>query len=192
MLGGTYYQGDINTSKLFQSPFFAGGILYRYNFSSRYAIRGSIFMGKLISNDGNSNFAYQQQRNSGFTSTIFDVTPQVEFNFNEYLPNDPNYIFTPYVSAGFTFLYATASGIHLAIPFGVGIKYSLSPKVSTGIEWTYRKTFSDKIDHLDDYFPNDKQKSYKQDNDWYSYAGIFIAFRFSTKKVGRCPAYSVN
>ena len=58
MLGGTYYQGDINTSKLFQSPFFAGGILYRYNFSSRYAIRGSIIMGKLISNDGNSNFAY--------------------------------------------------------------------------------------------------------------------------------------
>jgi hypothetical protein len=189
MLGATYYQGDLNSSKLFQTPFFAGGILYRYNFSERYALRASLIMGKLISNDANSNYLYQNLRNKSFNSTLFEFTPQMEFNFLEYVPHDANYRYTPYVSLGATVLYETIAGIHLAVPFGFGIKYSLSPKISTGIEWNYRKTFSDKLDNLNDFNPDGKQLSYQHNNDWYSYAGIFIAFRFNTSKPSRCPAY---
>lgn len=194
LLGGTYYQGDINTSKLFQSPFVAGGILYRHNFSTRYSLRGSIFMGKLIANDANSNYIYQQIRNHSFSSTIVDYTLQCEFNFFEYLPNDPDFNSTPYVSTGLTFVIAgsTPKPYQIAIPMGIGFKYSYSPRISTGIEWTYRKTFTDYIDSTIGYEESGykgRQEGYSHDNDWYSFIGIFLSYKFSLAKEGVCPAY---
>ncbi|HBF87804.1 MAG TPA: hypothetical protein DDX39_04100 [Bacteroidales bacterium] len=194
LLGGTYYQGDINTSKLFQSPFFAGGVLYRHNFSTRYSLRGSIFIGKLISNDANSKYTYQLIRNHAFSSTIVDYTLQCEFNFLEYLPNNPDFNYSPYISTGVTFVIAggTPRPYQIAIPLGIGFKYSLSPRLSTGIEWTYRKTFTDFIDStigLEDDESFYKQTGYSHNNDWYAFAGIFLTYRFSLTKEGVCPAY---
>ncbi len=42
--GISYYMGDINPEKYFYAPSPALGIIYRYNFHPRHAIRTNIFM----------------------------------------------------------------------------------------------------------------------------------------------------
>lgn len=98
----------------------------------------------------------------------------------------------------------SGSNFKLAIPFGVGMKVKLSKKWQIGCEWSFRKTFADNIDGLDGSagidFPDSpgsidhvnlggyKQRAYDQDNDWYSFGGVFITYKFGSRGV-KCEAY---
>ncbi len=46
-----------------------------------------------------------------------------------------------------------------AIPFGLGIKWSISPRVSLGLEWGLRKTFTDYLDDVSDRYPDPEKLS---------------------------------
>jgi hypothetical protein len=93
----------------------------------------------------------------------------------------------------------------LSIPFGLGVKYSLGNKICMGAEWGLRKTFTGYIDDVSGIYADptviaaengpvaaalsDRSiKSPGQDDtglkrgkgksDWYSFAGVFITYRF--------------
>ena len=72
----------------------------------------------------------------------------------------------------------------MTIPFGFGVKTNLTDRLSAGLEWSYRKTFYDKIDNVE----SPLGKSILHNNDWYSTYGLFITYKF-VKFAADCPVY---
>jgi hypothetical protein len=204
LFGGiAYYQGDINTSKLFYMPQFTYGAFIRYAFHTRWALRGGISGGQLKGTDKNQPFSYQNYRNANFSTPIVEVTGQIELNFKPYRMGDQKKFWTPYVFTGATFLVASyADNVYQpAIPFGLGIKISLSKRVALGCEWAYRKTFTDGLDNLswhkslpttstEHSYLLPKQYAYYHQNDYYSFFGIFLTCKINlTEEV--CNAWDL-
>lgn len=188
--GTSYYQGEINTSKLLYSPQFAYGGFIRYAFHTRWAIRGGIFTGGLKGNDDNSKFQYQHYRHAKFSTPIVETTAQLELNFLPYRQGDKKKKWTPYVFTGATFLIASyADHVYQpAIPFGIGLKANLAPRLGVGIEWAYRKTFTDGLDNLSWYktlpttttehnYLLNKQIAYYHQKDYYAFLGFFLTYK---------------
>jgi hypothetical protein len=175
-LGGSYYTGDLNPNKHFLQTKFAGGILYRYNITPRWAFKASALIGGLQASDARSKANIE--RNLSFRSYIFDFSTQIEFNFLQYILGDKKHFISPYIFAGasvFNFnpqanLNSTWYSLHslgtegqgttiegkknpysltsIAIPFGIGLKISPVRFMSLGLEWGIRKTFTDYIDDV--------------------------------------------
>ena len=189
-LGGSYYLGDINPSLQFYSTKPAFGGIFRYNINCRYSVRGSIIIGILSGNDQDFNSQYQKIRNHKFTTTVSDYTAEFEFNYLPYITANEKYVYSTYVSAGFTFLIAskTSNIYQVAIPFGVGFKFNLTNRLSAGLQWSFRRTFYDGLDQLYVNFDrNGKQQNYIHNSDWYSFAGVFITYKLYHGEL--CPAY---
>lgn len=84
-IGGSYYIGDLNPNKhfnRFSKP--AGGLLVRYNFSDRAALRCSFLAGTIEAHDAYGNSSWQKTRNLDFRSQIRELSVQFEFNFLNY------------------------------------------------------------------------------------------------------------
>jgi len=201
MVGTTYYLGDINPTYQFQSIHPAFGLMYRHTFDFRYSLRGSLVYGRLSGDDLKYNNNYQELRAASFDSPLFDFSVQAEFNFLPYITTSDKHRAAPYVTAGLNWFYTPDVKLQMGFPFGVGFKFYVSEKVSMGCEWGWRKSFTDEIDGLGDYdknplidnvFDNQKdeyrQRSIKNHKDWFSYAGIFISYKFFYHRI-KCPAY---
>jgi len=175
-LGGSYYLGDLNPSKHFLQTRFAGGLIYRYNITPRWALKVNALIGGLEGSDAVSKA--NVDRNLYFKSYIFEFSPQVEFNFLQYITGDKRHFISPYIFVGaslFNFnpkakymdtwyelhsLGTEGQGTTMpnaskpyslttfAIPFGLGVKYSPHKLVSIGLEYGIRKTFTDYIDDV--------------------------------------------
>jgi len=195
LIGGvSYYMGDVNPSRHFYNPSYALGVIYRININPRYAVRGNAYYTTLSGSD--EDFPqllhpdhYRYLLPVSFTTSLLDMNVQGEFNFLPFTPNVGKFDWTPYISAGLGFSMAlstdVAAGHHLTLPFGIGAKLNLSKKISTGIEWSFRKTFTDLVDGLEN--PTEVQ-SLIHNNDWYSYLGVFITYKFFNYAED-CPAY---
>ena len=123
-----------------------------------------------------------------------------EENFLPFVPNSGKWDCTPYVAGGLGYSLIVSSGVrtnltssyiknpvaHMTLPFGIGVKINLSRRVSAGGEWSFRKTFTDRIDFVQN---PAGESSIIHNNDWYSFAGIFITYKFF-KFAQDCPAYS--
>lgn len=178
-IGGSYYIGDLNPLghlNQFTKP--AGGIVFRYNFNTRLAVRGNFLVGSVEAYDSFSNSSAAQQRNLTFKSPIQELSAQLEFNFLDYQIGNEKRKFSPYIFlgiAGFKFnpqgdlngdwvalqpLGTEGQGleggatrkkyklIQLSIPFGVGVKANLSKNIGISFEWGMRKTFTDYLDDV--------------------------------------------
>ena len=104
----------------------------------------------------------------------------------------------------------------VSIPFGLGVKYSLGNKICIGAEWAMRKTFTGYIDDVSGTYDDptvitaecgtaaaalsnrSKQSSGQKEDDaglkrgdgksdWYSFAGVFITYRFKINGDKVCP-----
>ncbi len=196
-IGTSYYMGELNSTTLFYMPSFAIGGIYRHNLDDRWAMRFEGTYARLRGNDAKSNNTYQQARNENFNTTLGDVGLLVEFNF---MPYDKALIkrnyYTPYVLIGGSLVIIPEPKypFEFAIPFGVGFKYAITKKMSFGVEWTYRFTFSDYLDRVDaDNFQTStsttiKQQSYNPMLDLYSFAGIVLTYEIF-RGAKPCPGY---
>jgi hypothetical protein len=104
----------------------------------------------------------------------------------------------------------------LAMVFGVGVKYSVNDRLGLGLEWGLRKTFTDYIDDVSTQYyidysevtsPGDitakvqlsdpstvkhepgMQRGNPQNNDWYSFAGVTITYRFRLGEKTTCSDF---
>lgn len=191
LFGGTsYYLGDLNNSRQFYNVHFAYGGLFRFNWGPRWSVRASIISGGLSGDDLDFDYKYQRYRRQAFYTPIVEITGQIELNFRPYRVDDKKNNYTPYVHAGGTFLVASYAiqPYQPAIPFGVGFKFNLLPRVGMGIEWTFRKTFTDGLDKVvwfktipttdsEHSYLIHKQTGYFHQRDWYSFVGIFITYK---------------
>lgn len=244
--GVSYYVGDLNPSKHFLLSKPAFGIIYRYNISPRFALKINGLYGTIEGSDAISKA--NSSRNLSFKSYITDISVQIELNFLKYITGHDKYKFSPYIFAGISLFnfnpraqingswYALQpigtegqgttlpnvskrySLTNVAIPFGLGIKYSPAKFLCIGAEWGLRKTFTDYLDDVSTVYADpvilaaenteiaamlaDRtiradgeavnntglQRGNSKTKDWYSYAGIFVQFRIKQKN-GLCDAY---
>ncbi|HMI78665.1 MAG TPA: DUF6089 family protein, partial [Ferruginibacter sp.] len=140
-------------------------------------MRISAHYAQLGYSDTYSKNDYQKLRNLSFNSNIWELAVQGDFNFFRFIPNDPDYMFTPYVTLGvgvFTYdPYAFLNGkkeflrplgtegqvigyngrkqystLGICIPLGVGIKYNISERMNLSFEVTHRFTNTDYLDDV--------------------------------------------
>jgi hypothetical protein len=188
--GISSYLGDINTNRLFYSPLPAGGLLYRYNFNPRQAIRTNLFIGGLRGNDLDFNNDFQQARGASFSGTVAEWAVQFEFNFLPYSTQGKRWNYTPYFAAGagIAFINTNSLTYEPIIPFSLGFKINIYKNLGLEAEYGFRKTFYDNFDGLEDKV-NPDHKAWLHNNDWYSFAGISFTWKIYNKLAG-CPAFN--
>lgn len=182
MIGGSYYNGDLNPNKHFLQTKMAGGLIYRYNITPRWTFKVSALLGWLEASDMISKA--NVERNLSFNTYIFDFSPQIEFNFLQYILGHKKHFISPYIFVGasvfnfnprtkydgkWQYLHdlgtegqgTTLTGKNnpysltsIAIPFGIGLKISPARFLSLGLEWGIRKTFTDYIDDVSTSYPD--------------------------------------
>lgn len=175
-IGAAHYFGDLNTRAALNRPKPALGLFFRKQFGNYVGLRVSGHFAQLGYSDVYSKNTYQKARNLSFNTNIWELGVQGDFNFLKFVPDDPDYIFTPYVTLGvglFTYdPYAILNGkkeylrplgtegqtlgigrkeygtMALCIPFGVGIKYNLSRNTNVSFEISHRFTNADYLDDV--------------------------------------------
>ncbi|HQW92237.1 MAG: outer membrane beta-barrel protein [Chitinophagaceae bacterium] len=175
--GVAHYFGDLNTRAAINRPKPAIGAFFRKQFGNYVGLRLSAHYAQLGYSDTYSKNEYQKLRNLSFNTNIWEIALQGDFNFFKFIPGNPDYSFTPYITLGvgvFTYdPYALTNGqkeflrplgtegqligyngrkqystLALCIPLGVGIKYNLSEKINFSIEVAHRFTGTDYLDDV--------------------------------------------
>lgn len=194
---GTYF-GDmtkINFSKSVNPAFAA---FARYNFNPRYGLRFNVLTGNI---GAQGEFDTQAINNNplltnywGFKKNVLDISLQFEFNFLKYIVGNKETPYSTYIFGGVgmqTYAYSNPliqggnnSEVSPTIPFGLGFKFNLSKRIGLGLEGGLRKTFSDKLDNLDDPLkyknPDGVEVNYTDsyhNNDWTAYVGIHLVYK---------------
>lgn len=173
--GAANYQGDLSPDIAFkETKPFVGAMLKRA-VSEYFAYGLFVNYGTISGND--KNFEHLKPRNMHFQSTLFEISPQLEFNFFRFGTSPRAHKFSPYVFAGisyFTFnpkaklndewvrlqpLTTEGQGIvdgapkkyglgNISIPFGAGAKFSISDNWNLTVHSGWRTTFTDYLDDV--------------------------------------------
>ncbi len=170
--GVSNYQGDLQSKRFtFQQSRAAFGVGALYELSDKLYIRGNVTFGKVAGDDKISG--KYASRNLSFTSPVTDIHLGLEYDIINSYENS----LTPFVFGGisaFTFNPSTldstgkkiflqplgteGQGFYLgrkkynltslALPFGAGVKLSLSQNIRVRFEVGLRKTFTDYLDDV--------------------------------------------
>ena len=189
-VGVSSYLGDINPNRLMYSPLPAAGIIYRYNFHPRQALRANIFYGGLRANDLDFKNDFQTTRAKAFSGGVGEFALQFEFNFLPYSTEGKRWDFTPYFAAGagIAFINKVTFAYTPVIPFSVGFKINIHKNLGLEAEYGFRKTFYDNFDGLKDLVAA-SDFAWIHNNDWYSFAGVGVTWKIYSNLAG-CPAYT--
>ncbi|MBL7740707.1 MAG: hypothetical protein JNK14_15925 [Chitinophagaceae bacterium] len=100
-IGGAHYFGDLNTRARLNRIKPAATIFFRKNFGNYIAARvGASFAMVGYSDIYNTHNEYMYRRNLSFNSNVWELSLQGDFNFFRFMPGEPQYNFTPYVTLG--------------------------------------------------------------------------------------------
>ena len=178
-LGAAHYFGDLNTRAKINRPKPAAGLFFRKNFSNYIALRVAANFAQVgYSDKYNDDNEFMYRRNLSFNSNLWELAVQGDFNFYRFMPGEPDFRFTPYVTFGVGLFnydpYAyyndekfflrplgtegqgdssypdrkQYSSMAMAIPFGVGFKYSINERINVGFEVVHRFTNTDYLDDV--------------------------------------------
>jgi len=178
-LGGGHYFGDLNTRASLNRPKMAASVFFRKNLGNYIAVRLGASYAQLGYSDKYNDFNKQMfTRNLSFNSNVWELSLQGDFNFFRFMPGEPDYSFTPYITFGagiFTYdpyaylrdekillrplntegqgstLYPDRkpySSMAISIPFGGGVKYAFNERINIGFEVLYRFTNTDYLDDV--------------------------------------------
>lgn len=174
-VGTSFYIGDLSHSTIFSECGIAGGVVYRYNFTPRWALKANIMFANVHASDAKSNGLYE--RNLSFKSPITELSVQAEVNFLKIYNQKGYNRFSPYVFAGVAVFSFNPQAVYkdgktydlqpfgtegqglmpgkkeyalcsFAIPFGIGLKVNIGRYVSIGAEWGVRFTCTDYLDDV--------------------------------------------
>ncbi|HPG09891.1 MAG TPA: DUF6089 family protein [Chitinophagaceae bacterium] len=178
-VGAGHYFGDLNTRSKLNRAKMAATIFFRKNFGNYIAARiGASFAQLGYSDQYNTHNQYMYTRNLSFNSKVWELSLQGDFNFFRFMPGEPEYSFTPYVTLGVGIFsydpYAYLQGekiflrplgtegqgsslypdrkpygsMAISIPFGGGIKYALNDRFNIAFEVLHRFTNTDYLDDV--------------------------------------------
>jgi len=144
--------------------------------------------------DPNLIYYIVSPRGLSFETDITEISFLVELNFFPFFVGSRKNTWTPYIFAGGAmYLYnprpigggpnlrdlgtegqglsdrpAPYGNTALAIPFGIGMKFSLSKRLGLGIEWGMRKTFNDYLDDISSTYYMDLYGYNPEENIYYA------------------------
>ena len=178
-VGAGHYFGDLNTRARLNRAKIAGTIFFRKNMGNYIAVRlGASFAQLGYSDQYNTHNTYMYSRNLSFNSRVWELTLQGDFNFFRFMPGEPEFSFTPYITLGggvFSFdpyaylrgekiplralgtegqgsaLYPERkqySSMAICIPFGAGVKYAFNERMNIAFEVLHRFTNTDYLDDI--------------------------------------------
>ncbi|MBC7873649.1 MAG: hypothetical protein H7Y01_06625 [Ferruginibacter sp.] len=177
-IGAGHYFGDLNTRARLNRAKIAGTIFFRKNMGNYIAVRiGATFAQLGYSDQYNTYNTVMYSRNLSFNSKVWELTLQGDFNFFRFMPGDPAYSFTPYITLGggvfsydpYAYLRGEKvplrqegtegqnagyegrkpySSMAICIPFGAGVKYAFNEKVNIAFEVLHRFTNTDYLDDV--------------------------------------------
>ena len=169
--GSSNYSGDLQDKRFtFSQSHFAGRFGVSYDITDHFSVQSGLTFGKLSAND---KYGRNKARNLNFTSGLTEVNIGLQY----FITPISEHVLTPYVFAGmavyhFNSYTTDTSGTktylrplstegegfiagkknynltQIAIPFGAGVKFSLSDNVNIGLELGYRKLFTDYLDDV--------------------------------------------
>lgn len=184
MGGGSYYIGDLNQKTHFAYSKPAGGLIVRYNLSTRHSLRITASYGQVYGQDASAEQSYQQNRNLSFSSSIIELAVGFEIDLLKYRINDMKYPISPYFFYEIAYfrmnpvvknesgdnislqeLGTEGQGTYLnskkpyslnqlSIPLGIGIKFNLRKRIAVSFEYGIRKTFTDYLDDVSGVYVN--------------------------------------
>ena len=201
---GTYF-GDMTTIDFQKSVNPAYGGFIRYNFNPRYGLRFNVTNGTMAA-EGNYNAGIWN-----FNKNVLDISLLYEFNYLKYIVGDKATPWSSFIFFGLgmqTYNYNMDSDNQArlstmvdpsyfekidiegpvmtpTLPFGFGVKYNLSKRFGIGLEGRLVKSFSDKLDDLDDplsYMNNAPPVEVKytdtwHNNDWTAYLDVHLVYK---------------
>ncbi|HHM21608.1 MAG TPA: hypothetical protein ENJ20_06250 [Bacteroidetes bacterium] len=155
----------------------AFGLFAKYNINHLLALKAGANYLRIAGRDANvRNDDFVRNRNLSFRTNILEFSLWGEFNFPGFQPYALSMPFSPYIFGGISFLKFTPRTRYqgnwvdlqplgtegqgmpdreapyalnsFAIPFGIGVKYALSDKISLGLELGARRTFTDYLDDV--------------------------------------------
>ncbi len=98
--GASHYFGDLNPRSSINKPHVAVGVYFLKQFTNYLGVRTSVHYTHVGYSDVNSKNDFQKRRNLNFESNIFEAAVNGEFNFFKFIPGDPKYTYTPYITLG--------------------------------------------------------------------------------------------
>ncbi|MBC7914255.1 MAG: outer membrane beta-barrel protein [Pyrinomonadaceae bacterium] len=227
--GSSGYMGDLNPIKFYKLTDPAYGGFIKRNFDGYWSLKFSVLSGKIRANDSYSKNIQFKNRNLHFFSPITELSIQTEFNFFDYIPSSGKRRFSPYLFTGLGFVSFNPQALYvgdgrtyelnlqntedlpnpyntivLSIPFGAGVKYNLSGKITLGGEVGYRTAYTDYLDDVSGkYAPGlsglrleladpstpknivGSQRGDARKRDTYIFAGLTLSYAIFNQK---CPA----
>lgn len=177
MAAQAHYIGELNPYRHIPERFdLGGGLIYRYNWSDRWAFKSSVLYGTFYASDADSDSEWQRNRNLSVRTSILEVSGQIELNFLTYEIGDPRRPSTPYLFLGFSVfrfnpqaefngrwidlqpLGTEGQGIpgfedrypltQVSLPFGIGFKFNIWKNLGGAVEWGMRRTWTDYLDDV--------------------------------------------
>lgn len=100
-IGAGHYFGDLNTRARLNRAKLAATAFFRKNLGNYIAVRvGATFAQLGYSDQYNTHNEYMYRRNLSFNTKVWELTLQGDFNFFRFMPGEPQYSFTPYITLG--------------------------------------------------------------------------------------------
>lgn len=170
------YSGDLQSKALtFQQARYAVGLWASYDINPYVMLRGGLHVAKLGAEDRFQSNPANQLRNLSFQTNIIELHAAAEYHFlgmdsrvfSPYVFGGlAGFYYNPYAfdqGGNKVFLKPLSTegqGVagypdrqpysltQFAVPFGVGVRMVLTDRVDVGLEFGYRKTFTDYIDDV--------------------------------------------
>jgi hypothetical protein len=100
-VGAGHYFGDLNTTASLNRAKLGATAFFRKNLGNYIAVRvGATFAQLGYSDQYNTHNEYMYRRNLSFNTKLWEVALQGDFNFFRFMPGEPQYSFTPYITLG--------------------------------------------------------------------------------------------
>ena len=177
-IGLDHYFGDLNTNASLSHPKFSAGIYFLKQFNNYIGVKVAGTYAFLAYADKYSNNEAQKIRNLSFNTDIWEFSISGVFNFFKFVPSEPGYRFTPYISLGagvfsydpYAYLNGTKyflrplgtegqgsseypnrkpyGSMAVCFPLAVGVKQAITDKMNVFAEIGYRFTTTDYIDDV--------------------------------------------
>ena len=203
-LGGSNTISDLGSTHFIYANSPAYGLIYKWNLTTRYALRASFITSKLKSSDYYANDLSRFNRFFEVDNKVFEFSAGMEVNFLDFDLHNQNKEFSPYFFTGINYfqyqLFTIRDGLssidvnkydsalEFSIPAIVGIKFSVNNSLVLSFETGIRYSLTDNIDGSNPIgqFENDIQVKHGElyNNDWYVFTGIALSYTF-----GRQPCY---
>lgn len=185
--GSSFYMGDANTENLFKNKHSSFGILGRYNLNNRFSLKANALVAGISGETTGKALSYMNGEDVRFNRQLVDAGVQLEMNFYsfgapDYKPGSSRLSPYLFLGLGMTGYKTDQTTVCANIPFGLGLKAKVAPRINLGCEWSFRKTTTDDLDYVN-HSPGFQLQdtwsggtSWNKNKDWYSLLTVFVSY----------------